>query len=122
MLFVRWPVILGPVQERQQCSGAPSSSGLGRRPLKAVARVRIPSGLHICESAPPGAPASLRRSWNSVHRNRCTKFQDRGRTMGTLAAVSGVLVLSGALHAATGFGFALLSAPVLAALLGPQEA
>src|SRR3712207_1433193 len=25
---------------------APSSSGLGRRPLKAVARVRIPSGLH----------------------------------------------------------------------------
>ena len=27
-------------------AAAPSSSGLGRRPLKAVARVRIPSGLH----------------------------------------------------------------------------
>jgi uncharacterized membrane protein YfcA len=43
-------------------------------------------------------------------------------TAATLAAVSAVLVLSGALHAATGFGFALLSAPILAALLGPQEA
>jgi uncharacterized membrane protein YfcA len=45
-----------------------------------------------------------------------------GVTGTTLAAVSAVLVLSGALHAATGFGFALLSAPILAALLGPQEA
>lgn len=43
-------------------------------------------------------------------------------TAATLAAVSAVLVLSGALHAATGFGFALLSAPILSALLGPQEA
>jgi uncharacterized membrane protein YfcA len=43
-------------------------------------------------------------------------------TAATLAAVSAVLVLSGALHAATGFGFALLSAPILAALLGPPDA
>ena len=32
--------------EAQKQVLAPSSSGLGRRPLKAVARVRIPSGLH----------------------------------------------------------------------------
>src|SRR5690606_30634457 len=32
-------------REREIMSEAPSSSGLGRRPLKAVARVRIPSGL-----------------------------------------------------------------------------
>jgi uncharacterized membrane protein YfcA len=43
-------------------------------------------------------------------------------TAATLAAVSAVLVLSGALHAATGFGFALLSAPILATLLRPPDA
>jgi uncharacterized membrane protein YfcA len=43
-------------------------------------------------------------------------------TPATVVAVSAVLVLSGALHAATGFGFALLSAPILTALLGPQDA
>src|SRR6478672_9145714 len=37
-------------------AAAPSSSGLGRRPLKAVARVRIPSGL-LQERA-------RSRSWN----------------------------------------------------------
>jgi uncharacterized membrane protein YfcA len=43
-------------------------------------------------------------------------------TAATVAAVSAVLVVSGALHAATGFGFALLSAPILSALLGPRDA
>ncbi len=36
--------------------------------------------------------------------------------------VAAVLVLSAALQTATGFGFAILSAPVLAALLGPELA
>ena len=38
------------------CS-APSSRGLGRRPLKAVTPVRIRSGLHRRTSPPPGTPA-----------------------------------------------------------------
>src|SRR3982750_634702 len=40
-----------PVGERKKKVLAPSSSGLGRRPLKAVARVRIPSGLQRIRSA-----------------------------------------------------------------------
>jgi uncharacterized membrane protein YfcA len=38
------------------------------------------------------------------------------------AVIAGVLLLSAALQTSTGFGFALLSAPILAALLGPVEA
>lgn len=38
------------------------------------------------------------------------------------ALIAAVLVLSAALQTSTGFGFALLSAPVLAALVGPVEA
>src|SRR6266516_4161324 len=34
-------------ERKQEKVLAPSSSGLGRRPLKAVARVRIPSGLRF---------------------------------------------------------------------------
>src|SRR5689334_16648514 len=37
----------------------PSSSGLGRRPLKAVARVRIPSGLHRKRPTSPDVGRSL---------------------------------------------------------------
>jgi hypothetical protein len=41
---------------------APSSSGLGRRPLKAVARVQIPSGLHqwYPQDRPPGLGSPAR--------------------------------------------------------------
>lgn len=42
---------------------APSSSGLGRRPLKAVARVRIPSGLQRTKDPLTG---SVRGSFRSV--------------------------------------------------------
>jgi hypothetical protein len=35
------------VDQSYRISTAPSSSGLGRRPLKAVAPVRIRSGLHL---------------------------------------------------------------------------
>lgn len=38
------------------------------------------------------------------------------------ALIAGVLLLSAALQTSTGFGFALLSAPILAALVGPVEA
>lgn len=40
----------------------------------------------------------------------------------TLAAAALALFLGAALQSATGFGFALVSAPILFALLGPQEA
>ncbi len=39
-----------------------------------------------------------------------------------IIVVAAVLVLSAALQTSTGFGFAILSAPVLAALLGPEQA
>lgn len=40
----------------------------------------------------------------------------------SLAAIAVVLVISAGLQSSTGFGFALLSAPVLSALLGPVQA
>lgn len=40
----------------------------------------------------------------------------------TIAAAAAALFLGAALQSATGFGFALVSAPILFALLGPQEA
>ena len=39
---------------------APSSSGPGRRPLTAVARVRIPSGLHRARAPPPAGGSRVR--------------------------------------------------------------
>ncbi|GIJ44298.1 hypothetical protein Val02_11840 [Virgisporangium aliadipatigenens] len=39
-----------------------------------------------------------------------------------LLVVAAALLLSASLHSSTGFGFAMLSAPVLAALIGPQAA
>lgn len=45
-----------------------------------------------------------------------------GLLSGETVLIAAVLVLSAALQTSTGFGFALLSAPVLAALVGPVEA
>src|ERR1700753_3356645 len=45
-----------PAQCNAVTSRAPSSSGLGRRPLKAVARVRIPLGLQTPQIPPASKP------------------------------------------------------------------
>lgn len=73
-------------------------------------------------AGPIGLPNDLDCGLTSGKERACGFPALHAVTPATLAAVSAVLVLSGALHAATGFGFALLSAPLLTALLGPQEA
>ena len=49
-------MVSSAAEEQKSDSGAPARaplcSGLARRPLKAVARVRIPSGLLMCDRSP----------------------------------------------------------------------
>src|SRR4051812_7072436 len=60
---------------------APSSSGLGRRPLKAVARVRIPSGLHRTDPVPVNRNGVCSRSHHDrrfgAQAARCGRFCTR---------------------------------------------
>ena len=63
----------------REVSRAPSSSGLGRRPLKAVAAVRIRSGLHLYTPRFPGVAGFPRTA------PRSTTF-DVGHIWGTAAA------------------------------------
>src|SRR3954466_5813951 len=80
---------------------APSSSGPGRRPLTAVARVRIPSGLRVRE--PPVLPTGgSRRPRDGSWQNRLrTAPSSSGPGRRPLTAVARVRIPSG-LHGALG--------------------
>ena len=58
---------------RSRRSPAPSSSGLGRRPLKAVTAVRICSGLHTEARLPESEPGSLRVSGDARGHGRARR-------------------------------------------------
>ena len=60
---------LNPVRYAGTPVPAPSSSGLGRRPLTAVAWVRIPSGFHIA-SAPANPDLGFCVSWARCSQSR----------------------------------------------------